>query len=94
MIEIILAVLFGLGNATSMLLAIRGVPWGWLVVVVSQALNITYLAMTEQWLVLAGGQPVCLLLGFYGLWRWRKYGVYRAPARVPTQREPVCCVDS
>lgn len=76
---IVLAVLFGLGNATSMFLAICGIPWAWLIVICSQTLNITYLSVTHQWLVLVGGQPVCLVLGIYGLQRWLRKGVRRDP---------------
>lgn len=80
----ILAVAFGLGNATSMWLAIRGIAWGWLVVIVSQSINLAYLAGTGQWLVWLGGQPICLVLGVYGLWRWRVKGVHRPPATPAT----------
>jgi hypothetical protein len=78
-LQIVLAVLFGTGNATSMFLAVRGVPWAWLVVIVSQTLNITYLVLTEQYLVLIGGQPICLIIGVWGLQRWIRKGVHRDP---------------
>lgn len=77
--KLVLAVLFGLGNATSMFLAVRGVPWAWLVVIVSQSLNITYLVVTGQYWVLIGGQPICLVIGIYGLQRWLRKGVHRDP---------------
>ena len=89
-VHMVLAVLFGLGNATSMFLAVRGVPWAWLVVIVSQTLNITYLAWTEQYLVLYGGQPICLLIGIWGLQRWLRKGVHRDPRGSNTAgREPL-----
>ena len=78
-VRVALAVAFGAGNATSMFLAVRGIPWAWLVVIVSQSLNITYLAVTDQWLVLVGGQPICLLIGVWGLQRWIRKGVHRDP---------------
>lgn len=77
--HIALAILFGFGNATSMFLAVRGIPWAWLVVIVSQSLNITYLAVTGQWWVLIGGQPICLVIGIWGLQRWLRKGVHRDP---------------
>lgn len=75
----ILQLLFGAGNATSMFLAVRGKPAAWFIVIVSQTINITYLAVTEQWLILLGGQPICLGIGIWGLHRWITKGVHRDP---------------
>ena len=87
-LTIVLAVLFGAGNATSMLLAVLGKPWAWLVVIVSQSLNITYLVVTGQVLVLIGGQPVCLVIGLWGLHRWLTKGVHRDPRRRRAEENP------
>jgi len=91
-VKLVLAVLFGAGNATSMFLAVRGHWLAWFVVIVSQTLNITYLSLTEQWLVLAGGQPICLLIGIYGLQRWWRKGVRGAPARPAAPLAPTTTV--
>jgi hypothetical protein len=84
-LQMVLALLFGAGNATSMFLAIRGIAWAWFVVVISQMVNITYLAGTEQYLVLIGGQPICLVIGIYGFIRWRRHGVHRGPRKAVTR---------
>lgn len=78
-----LAVALGTGNAASMYMAIRGWPAAWAVVILAQSVFITYAVLTSQWLILIGGQPLCLLMGCYGLRRWLRQGVHRDPTRTP-----------
>lgn len=87
-LQMVFALLVGAGNAASISLAIFGKSWSWIVLIVSQVVNLTYLALTDQWLVWIGGQPVCLLLGVFGLWRWQRHGVHRDPSRKASAGDP------
>jgi hypothetical protein len=75
-IEVVLAFLLGQGNAWSMFLAIRGRPIAWVIVIAAQTVFAVYVILTGQWMIWAGGQPLCLLMGIYGVWRWRTKGIH------------------
>lgn len=58
-----------------MFLAIRGKPIAWIIVIIAQSVFIAYVIATEQWIIFIAGQPLCLLMGVYGTWRWLTKGV-------------------
>jgi hypothetical protein len=75
------------GNATGMILNVKGKPAGWGFVAAAQATFGTYLIVTKQWTGIA--QFVCLGIALWGLWTWLTKGVHHSGSdEQPTQQVP------